>query len=433
MCSTMALPQDILEEILSHLRSDFPSLKACSLTHPSFLLPSNRLLFAKVRVQDYRGPPTDICLELRKVLVASKYMTESIRSLILDFIWYPEESGTGIFPSLLQLLPNLQRLCIHLARGNVSILNAGSFPPPSSISSVRTLILDKILFDTASQLYSLLASFNNLEVVTLDEIGIEDTNATVDLVPSRQSCLPSTLELSLEGPVLEALLFPQSTVSIANLRVLSILTVTDQEVITTSSILSSASSSLEGLTLLLPVTKWCESHLIDLGHLSRLRSIRTSLYFNSHWTSIHRIPSDWRGPFPWAHPFFKGLPSSVEDIILQVIFCPYDAFLLPHFRSDWQKLDRILASHPWKFSVRLEIYIDYNFGDPGVEGYCYDEWSTPGDLYKHSRNFLQYEGLPETNRKGCLHFEFKKSALDSLNNNLRLMNLRLGRMTFSVR
>ncbi len=76
----MTLPQDILEEILSHLRFDLPSLKACLLTHPTFLLPSNRLLFAKVRVQNSRGPPTDICLELRKVLVASKYMTESIRS-----------------------------------------------------------------------------------------------------------------------------------------------------------------------------------------------------------------------------------------------------------------------------------------------------------------------------------------------------------------
>ncbi|PBK93887.1 hypothetical protein ARMGADRAFT_1029756 [Armillaria gallica] len=205
-------------------------------------------------------------------------MTESIRFLILDFIWYPEESGTGIFPSVLQLLPNLQRLCIHLAWGNVSILNAGSFSSPQSISSVRTLILDKIVFDTASRLYSLLASFNNLEVINLDETGIEDANATADLVLSRQSCFPSTLELSLEGPVLEALLFPQSTVSIANLRILSILTVTDQEVITTSFIHS----------------------LIDLGHLSRLRSIHTSLYFDR--------------PFPWAHPFFKGLSSSVEYI-----------------------------------------------------------------------------------------------------------------------
>ncbi len=206
---------------------------------------------------------------------------------------------------------------------------------------------------------------------------------------------------------------------------------------------------MEGLTLLLPVTKWGESRrlhlllshswiylfsdLIDLGHLSRLRSIRASLYFDSQWTYIDRIPSDWRGPFPWADPFFKGLPSSVEDNILEVIFCPYNAFLLPHFRSDWQELNHILASHPWKVSALLEIYVDYNFGNPGVEGYCYDGWSRPGDFYEHFRKFLQYEGLPETNRKGCLHFEFKKSTLDSLNNNLGLMNLRLGPMTFSVR
>ncbi|KAK0230244.1 hypothetical protein IW262DRAFT_1337121 [Armillaria fumosa] len=180
MCSTMAFPQDIREEISSHLRLDFPSLKACPLTHPSFLLPSNRLLFAKVRVRDSRGHPTDICLELRKVLVASKYMVESIRSLILDFIWYPKESGIGIFSSVLQLLPNLQRLCVQLAFGNIPILNAESFPSPCSISSVRTLILEKIQFDTASQLHSLLASSNNLEVITLDGIRIEDANVTAD-------------------------------------------------------------------------------------------------------------------------------------------------------------------------------------------------------------------------------------------------------------
>ncbi len=174
--------------------------------------------------------------------------------------------------------------------------------------------------------------------------------------------------------------------------------------------------------------------LIDLRHLSQLRSICTSLYFDSDWTSIDKIPSHWRGPFSWAHPFFKRLPSSVEDIVLEVVFCPYDAFLLPHFRSDWQELDRILANHPWEISVRLEIHVDYNFGDPGVEDYCYHEWSErPGDLQEHFRNFLQYEGLPETNRKGCLHYEIKKSTLASLNTNLGLTDLHLGQMTSSIR
>ncbi len=174
--------------------------------------------------------------------------------------------------------------------------------------------------------------------------------------------------------------------------------------------------------------------LIDLRHLSQLRSICTSLYFDSDWTSIDKIPSHWRGPFSWAHPFFKRLPSSVEDIVLEVVFCPYDAFLLPHFRSDWQELDRILANHPWEISVRLEIHVDYNFGDPGVEDYCYHEWSErPGDLQEHFRNFLQYEGLPETNRKGCLHYEIKESTLASLNTNLGLTDLHLGQMTSSIR
>ncbi|SJL08777.1 uncharacterized protein ARMOST_12147 [Armillaria ostoyae] len=130
----------------------------------------------------------------------------SIRSLILDFVWYLEGHGTGIFPSLLQLLPNLQRLFIHLARSNVSIFNASSFASVPSITSVRTLILDKIVFGTVSQLYSLLSSFNNLELITnMNVIRINDANAT-----------------TLDGPILETLLFPQCTVSTAKLRVLSI-------------------------------------------------------------------------------------------------------------------------------------------------------------------------------------------------------------------
>ncbi|SJL02464.1 uncharacterized protein ARMOST_05792 [Armillaria ostoyae] len=218
-------------------------------------------------------------------------MTASIRSLILHFVWSPKESGTGIFPSLLQLLPNLQRLSIHLARGNVSIFNADPFPSPHSISSVRTLTLEKIGFDTTSQLYSLLASFNNLEDISMDVIRIDDTNATTNLVPSRQSCFPSALELNLDGPVIETLLSPRSTVSMANLRVLTIYADSDQDVKATSSILS-ASSSLQVLTLLLPITESRESHLIDLRPLSQLRSICTSLYFDSEWTSIDKIPSD---------------------------------------------------------------------------------------------------------------------------------------------
>ncbi|KAK0439207.1 hypothetical protein EV421DRAFT_1966409 [Armillaria borealis] len=163
---------------------------------------------------------------------------------------------------------------------------------------------------------------------------------------------------------------------------------------------ANVSSSLEGLTLLLPVTEWRGSHLADLRHLSRLRSIRTSLYFDR----FHLIDEGlFHGRIPW-----------VEDIILEVVLCPYDAFILPHVLSDWQELDHILASHPWKYSILLELYVDYNSRDPSVEDYCYDEWSRPGDLHEHSREFSQYEGLHEMNGMGRLHFEIKKRATNRI-------------------
>ncbi len=108
------------------------------------------------------------------------------------------------------------------------------------------------------------------------------------------------------------------------------------------------------------------------------------------------------------------------------------SFYLP-FRSDWQELDHILASHSWKYSVRLEIFVDCNFGDPGVEDYCYDEWWKPDDLHEHFRKFLQYEGLREMNNMGRLLLEIKKSALIFFNTNPGLMNLHIGPIEFSVR
>ncbi|PBK87928.1 hypothetical protein ARMGADRAFT_1084913 [Armillaria gallica] len=99
-------------------------------------------------------------------------------------------------------------------------------------------------------------------------------------------------------------------------------------------------------------------------------------------------------------------------IIFEVILCPYDAFLLPHFRSGWQELNHTLANYLWKYSVRLEIYADCNFGDTGVEDYCYDEWSKPDDLHEHFLKILQYEGLREMNNLGRLLLEIKKRPIE---------------------
>ncbi len=248
----MDIPEDILEEILGHLSSDFPSLKACSLSHSSFLPPTRRLLLSNVKLRHCRqNSHTDICLEFRETLLASKYMQSSIRTLALHH-WYLIEdiNYQCIFPSLLELIPDLRRVHIFLGTNKATILGANFFPLPHSISSVRHLILDEIVFETHAQMLSLFASFSDLEVISASSICFDDPGTTDHIPIASHHCTPSTLELNMGGAALECLFnSPQSTISIANLRVLSVLLI-EHNIFAIDSLLSLSSSSLEHLTFI---------------------------------------------------------------------------------------------------------------------------------------------------------------------------------------
>ncbi|SJL16162.1 uncharacterized protein ARMOST_19681 [Armillaria ostoyae] len=406
----MDISEDISEEILGHLSSDFPSLKACSLSNSSFLPPTRRLLLSNVKLRHCRqNSHTDICLNFRETLLASKYMQSSIRTLILHH-WYLIEdiNYQCIFPSLLELIPDLRRVHIYLGTNKATIFGASFFPPPHSISSVRHLILHEIVFETFAQMLSVFASFSNLEVISASRISFDDPGTTDHIPVPSHHCTPSTLELNMGGAALECLFnSPQSTISIANLRVLSVL-VFERNIFAIASLLFLSSSSLEHLTFIpAEIGTYSRNH-VDLRQQSRLRRISTSLGFGSQaWA-----PKDLPEPFPWAHRFFRTLPTSVEDIFIQVGFSPYDAILLPQKQKEWQELDHILASHPGNFTVRLGICLDYHFCDPDDDDPCYSEWPTCGDMEEYFRNFLLVDGMPEMNKLGCLNCEITRSGLN---------------------
>ncbi|KAK0232167.1 hypothetical protein EDD85DRAFT_956025 [Armillaria nabsnona] len=404
------IPEDILEEILCHLSSDFPSLKACSLSHSSFLLPTRRLLFSNVKLRHCRqNSHTDICLEFRETLLGSKYMQSFIRTLILHHWDLIEDiKYQCIFPSLLELIPDLRRVHISLGTNKPTILGASFFPLPHSISSVRHLILDDIVFETHAQMLSLFASFSDLEVISASRIYFDDPGTTDHISIPSHHCTPSTLELNMGGAALECLFnSPQSTISIANLRILSVL-LFKHNIFAIASVLSLSSSSLEHLTLIpAEIGAFSARHQVDLREQSCLRRISTSLVFDSQaWT-----PKDLPKPFPWAHRFFKTLPTSIEDVFIEVGVSPYDAILLPQKQKEWQELDHILASHPGNFTVRLGICLDYHFCDPDEDDPCYREWPTCSDMEEYFRNFLLVDGMPEMNKLGRLNCEITRSAL----------------------
>ncbi len=223
LSSAMAIPQETLEEILDHLRFDYRSLKACSLTHSSFLPPSHRLLFMTVKIRHYRHQ-VDSCLKFRDTMVASKYMALSIRYLILHYLYLrPEDQNDEcILFSLLRLLPKLQRVKIYHSLSKATMHNVGSFRSPPSISNIRHLILTDTKFENFTHLFSLFSNLEQLDTITMFQVTVKDVSSPNHLAPSRR-CHPSTLDLQLGSPIVERLFSPQSTISLKGLRALNIL------------------------------------------------------------------------------------------------------------------------------------------------------------------------------------------------------------------
>ncbi|KAK0469209.1 uncharacterized protein EV420DRAFT_14608 [Desarmillaria tabescens] len=334
-------------------------------------------------------------------------MPASIRHLILDYWCLEEQTGNQcMFLSLLQLLPNLQQVQMQFSLTKAMMLNVGSFPSPFSISSVRHLILNEMDFDTIAHLYSLFSCFEQLETIAMSRIIIKDISFPNHLAPSHR-CYPSTLDLELNGSIIEHLFSPQSTISLSSLRILKVVAV-DADVFTVASLLSLVNSSLESLTLRLECWKYPAGSPIDLRQLRHLRNFSTCLRF---YSALEPVDAVERWPSPLGHRFFETIPCSVEDIYIEVAVSPFDTSLLPKYRSDWQELDHILARHPLRFTVRLGIYIDYGLAESEYEEYFDTQWSAYGGMEEYFPNFLRFECMPEMNKLGRVDSRIVKGEI----------------------
>ncbi|PBK70916.1 hypothetical protein ARMSODRAFT_955634 [Armillaria solidipes] len=398
----MTIPQEILEEILDHLRFDFHTLKACSLTHSSFLPPSHRLLFMTVKIRHYRHQ-VDSCLKFRDTMVASKYMASSVCYLILHYLYQrPEEQPDEcMLFFLLRLLPKLQLVKIYHSLSKATMHNIDSLRPPPSISNIRHLILTDTKFESFTHLFSLFSSLEQLDTITMFQVTVKDVSSPNHLAPSRR-CHPSALDLYLGDPIVEHLFSPQSTISLKGLRVLNI--VATNAVYLPSFVIP----SLESLTLRLTKWKCPAGNPIDLRQLRRLRNISIRLRF---YNSCCLVEVGQRWPSPLGHRFFETLPSSVEDIYIEVVISSFVPELLPKYRSDWQELDHILARHPLLFTVRFGIYIDRYYSDLGEEDSFDYQWSDYGSMDDYLPDFMRFECMPEMNRLGRVDCKLVKSRM----------------------
>ncbi|KAK0232372.1 hypothetical protein EDD85DRAFT_847591 [Armillaria nabsnona] len=358
----MAIPQETLEEILDHLRFDYRSLKACSFTHSSFLPPSHRLLFMTVQNQ------TDECM---------------------------------LF-SLLRLLPKLQRVKIFHSLSKATMHNVDSFRSPPSISNIRHLVLTDTKFESFTHLFSLFSNLEQLDTITMFQVYVKDVSSPNHHLASSRRCHPSALDLHLGSPIVERLFSPQSTISLKGLRALN--TVATDAAYLPSFVIP----SLESLTLRITRWKFPTGNPIDLRQLKRLRNITIRLRF---YNACCLVDTAQRWPSPLGLRFFETLPSSVEDIYIEIVISPFVTDLLPKYRSDWQELDHILARHPLLFTVRLGIYIDRYYSDLGDEESFDYQWSDYGSMEEYLPDFMRFECMPEMNRLGRVECKLVKSRM----------------------
>jgi hypothetical protein len=75
----MAIPQDIIDEIIEAVGDDKPSLKNCALVSSSFLLPCRRRLWREISL----SPITSDCKGLRQLFVQNPVLQSFVTSITI--------------------------------------------------------------------------------------------------------------------------------------------------------------------------------------------------------------------------------------------------------------------------------------------------------------------------------------------------------------
>ncbi|KAJ7132968.1 hypothetical protein C8R46DRAFT_1235511 [Mycena filopes] len=104
------LPQELVDEIIAHLRGDLPALAACTRTHSSFYPTSHKLMFSRLKL----GPRSkDLSVDQAEQLLSNfPDVVQHVHELFLR----PEPGGiSGVQWPRLPPLPALRRICISNA------------------------------------------------------------------------------------------------------------------------------------------------------------------------------------------------------------------------------------------------------------------------------------------------------------------------------
>jgi hypothetical protein len=197
------LPQETLEEIMSYLGDDKPTLLSCSLANSALVPASRRLLFADVTLF-----PHEIKAAIYLLAAACGTIAEAIRSLKISnkvsfsnmcYTRSVDTKRSRVKEPAPNVLPLRKRLCL-LKRLSFESVCDSEIPSEfwkmaNGIHAVQEVKVEQLLCNRSEQFFSLVSSFPSLEKFTVFKSYWYGADAVVLPLCSRNICHIPVLDI----------------------------------------------------------------------------------------------------------------------------------------------------------------------------------------------------------------------------------------------
>ncbi|KAF9459604.1 hypothetical protein BDZ94DRAFT_1324665 [Collybia nuda] len=290
MNHTIAVPHEIIDEIISHLTDDLPALHSCSVTSRSFYAASRKHIFSTIRVY---SPST--ARKLNTLLDKIPDITSLVTTLHVYVL--PHKERTSLPAILLRLRHVTQLIIGH--EGDIGIMHWRTLSPlikgalETYIGSptLNTLVLTSILHLPVS----VLARAEHIKVLKLRSVAFAEPDASGGMEITSPTPIPAPSPMRLESIQFSSstatLLQFSSPIYAPRLRTCTIVGNSVDNLLTIKKICS-AVEPMCGIENI----RWLECRGdypdINTGILTCTRRLEIVTWtFNEYWAM--RIPSMW--------------------------------------------------------------------------------------------------------------------------------------------
>lgn len=182
MAPSLSVPQDLVDEIISHLHDDIDALKKCTMVSHSFYLPSRKLLFSSIILNN-----PDSITGLYSLLIDAPDIANLIRDLHLQI--FPELDDIDVILS--EISRSIKQLQ-HLVLGHRDAYGVYWQDIPNNYrNALKTLVcLDSLRSLELACIYFIPLSFihmaKGIKALTMEYIQTKDDLTATDIVPVMQ-------------------------------------------------------------------------------------------------------------------------------------------------------------------------------------------------------------------------------------------------------